>query len=72
MLFNIYSIEFLYLVKDTETYNYPADTIIFAHGSDLCSILESLEGDTALLSLWLENNYVEANEDRRYLLVFGE
>ena len=55
LLFNIYINDFFYLVKDTEVCNYADDTTIFACGSDLVSVLESLEGDAALLSLWFEN-----------------
>ena len=71
LLFNIYINDFFYLVKDTEICNYADDTTIFACGSDLGSVLESLEGDAALLSLWFENNYVKMNEDKSHLLVFG-
>ena len=71
LLFNIYINDFFYLVKDTEICNYADYTTIFACGSDLGSILESLEGDAALLSLWFENNYVKMNEDKSHLLVFG-
>ena len=68
---NIYINDFFYLVKDTEICYYVDDTTIFACGSDLGSILESLERDAALLSLWFENNYMEMNEDKSHLLVIG-
>ena len=71
LLFNIYINDFFYLVKDTEICNYADDTTIFACGSDLGSVLRSLEGDAALLSLWFENNYMKMNEDKSHLLVFG-
>ena len=71
LLFNIYINDFFYLAKDTEICNYADDTTIFACGSDLGLILESLEGDAALLSLWFENNYMKMNEDKSHLLVFG-
>ena len=58
-------------MKDTEICNYADDTTIFACGSDLGPILESLERDAALLSLWFENNYMEMNEDKSHLLIFG-
>ena len=67
----IYINDVFYLVKDTEICNYADDTTIFACGSDLGSVLESLEGDAALLSLWFENNYMKMNEDKSHLLVFG-
>ena len=44
LLFNIYINDFFYLVKDTEICNYADDTTIFACGSDLDSVVESLEG----------------------------
>ena len=34
------------------------------------SILESIERDATLLSLWFENNYMKMNEDESHLLVF--
>ena len=71
LLFNIYIKDFFYLVKDTEICNYADDTTIFACGSDLGLVLESLEGDAALLSLWFENNYMKMSEDKSHLLVFG-
>ena len=71
LLFNICINDIFYLVKDTEICNYADDTI-FACGSDLASVLESLEGDAALLSLWFENNYMKMNEDKSHLLVFGK
>ena len=62
LLFNIYINDFFYLVKDTEICNYADDTTIFACGSDLGSVLGSLEGDAALLSLSFENNYMKMNK----------
>ena len=35
------------------------------------SIVESIERDATLLSLWLENNFMKMNEDKSHLLVFG-
>ena len=58
-LFNLYINDFFYLVKDTEICNYADDTTIFACGSDLGSILESLERDAILLSLWFANIYMK-------------
>ena len=58
-------------MKDTEICNYTDGTTIFAYGSDMCSILKSLEEDASLLSLRFLNNYMKMNEDKSYLLVFG-
>ena len=58
-------------MKGTEICNYADDTTIIACGSDMCSILKSLEEDASLLSLWFENNYIKMNEDKSHLLVFG-
>ena len=58
-------------MKGTEICNYADDTTIFAFGSDMCSILKSLEEDASLLSFWFENNYMKMNEDKSHLLVFG-
>ena len=41
---NIFTNDFFYLAKDTEICNYADDTTIFAYGSNMCSILKSLEG----------------------------
>ena len=60
-----------HLVKDTDICNHADDTTIFACGSNLVSILESLERIATLLSLWFENNYMKMNEDKSHLLVFG-
>ena len=70
LFFNIF-INHCYLVKGTEICNYADDTTIFAYGSDMCSILKSLEEDASLLSLWFENNYLKVNDDKSHLLVFG-
>ena len=71
LLLNIWINNFLYLVKDTEICKYADDTTIFACCSDLGSVLESLEGNAALLSLWFENNYMKMNDDKSHLLAFG-
>ena len=71
LLFNLYFNDFFYLVKETEICNYADDTTVFVCGSDLGSILESLERDAALLCLWFENNFMKMNEDKSHLLVFG-
>ena len=55
-------------MKVAEICNYADDTTIFAYGSDLGSVLESLEGDASLLSLWFENNYMKMNEDKSHCL----
>ena len=71
LLFKIFINDFFYLVKGTEIYNNADDTTIFACGSDMCSILKSLEKDASLLSLWFENSYMKMTEDKSHLLVFG-
>ena len=71
LLFNKFINDFFYLVKGTEVCNYADNTTIFACGSDMCSILKSLEEDASLLSLWFENSYMKMNEDKSHLLVFG-
>ena len=58
-------------MKDTEICNYADDTTIFACGSDLGLILEPLERDATLLSLWFENNYMKMSEDKSHLLSSG-
>jgi len=58
-------------VKDTEICNYEDDTIIFACGPDMCSILTLLEEGASLSSLRIESNYMKVNEDKSHLLVFG-
>ena len=55
----------------TENCNYADDTPIFACGSDMSSILKSLEEDASLLSLWFKNNYMKMNEDKSQLLICG-
>ena len=71
LLFNIFINDFFYLVKDTDICNYADEATSFACGPDICSILESLEEDASLLSLWIENNYMKVNDDKSHLLVFG-
>ena len=58
-------------MKDTEICNYEDDTIIFACGPDMCSILTLLEEGASLSSLRIESNYMKVNEDKSHLLVFG-
>ena len=71
LLCNTFINDLFYLVKGTEICNYADDTTIFAYGSDMCSILKSLEEDASLLSLWFENNYMKMSDDKNHLLVFG-
>ena len=44
VLVNIFTNNFFYLAKDTKICNYADDTTIFAYGSNMCSILKSLDG----------------------------
>ena len=59
------------LANATDICNYVDDSTFFAYGSDMCSILQSLEEDASLLSLLLENNYMEMNLDNSHLLVLS-
>ena len=58
-------------MKDTKICTDADDTIILAYGSDLCSVLGSLEGDASLSSLWFGNNYMKVSEDRSHFLSWG-
>ena len=49
LLFNIFINDLFYLVKNAEICNYSDDATIFACGSDMCSILKSLEGNASYL-----------------------
>ena len=57
-------------MKGTEISNYADDTSILAYGSNMRSILKSLQEDASLLSLWFENNYMKENGDKSHLLAF--
>ena len=58
-------------MKDTQICNYADHITIFACGSDMCSVIKSLEEGASLLSLWFESNYMKMNKDKGHLLVFG-
>ena len=40
-------------------------------GTELDSILKSLEKDASLLSNWFANNYMKMNDNKSHLLVLG-
>ncbi len=70
-IFNICINDLFFLVTDTEMCNYADDTTIFSCGYEIDNILETLQRDANLLSDWFVDNYMEMNDDKSHLLMFG-
>ena len=72
LLFNIFINDILFLLSETEIYNYADDTTIYCSHQELQEVTIRLENDTAKLSTWFAGNFMKLNEEKCHLLVFGE
>ena len=71
LLFNIFISDIFFFVNNTNICNYADDTIIYACNSDLNTIINRLEIDSAVLAKWFSENYMKLNEDKCHLMIFG-
>ena len=53
----------------TNFYNYVDDTTFNACESDLDSLIQRLENDSALAIEWFEGNYMKLNNDKCHLVL---
>ena len=60
-----------FFVNNTNICNYADDTTIYACNSDLNTIINRLEIDSAVLAKWFSENYMKLNEDKCHLMIFG-
>ena len=72
LLFNIFINDIFFLLNETEICNYADDTTIYCSHKELQEVTLRLENDTVKLSNWFAENFVELNEEKCHLLVFGE
>ena len=49
--------------------NYADDTTVYAVENDTASLLNTLEKDMEILTIWFENNYFKLNADKCHLLI---
>ena len=71
LLFNIFINDIFFFVNNTNICNYADDTTIYACNSDLNTIINRLEIDSAVLAKWFSENYMKLNEDKCHLMIFG-
>ena len=71
MFFNIYLNDLFYLFTNTMVCNLADDTTAYACDIDLVSLLRKIEHDTLSAILWFEYNYMQLNQDKCHLLIFG-
>ena len=71
LLFNIYLNDLFFILKDTEPCNFADDTMPFACGLDITSVVNRLEKDSLLAIVWFEENYMKLNEDKCHFLICG-
>ena len=56
-------------MKDFEIANYPDGSIPFSTKINHKSVVEELEISSSVLLTWLQNNYINVNTDKSYLLL---
>ena len=71
LLFDIYLNSVFLLVESTGVCNFADDTTFFACEKDLNSLINILEHDSLLATEWIENNYMNLNQEKCNLLVSG-
>ena len=71
LLFTIFINDIFFFVNNTNICNYADDTTIYACNSDLNTIINRLEIDSAVLAKWFVENYMKLNEDKCHLMIFG-
>ena len=71
LLFNIFINDIFFFVNNTDICNYADDITIYACNSDLNTIINRLETDSAVLAKWFSKNYMKLNEDKCHLMIFG-
>ena len=68
LLFNIFINDIFFFVNNTDICNYADDTTIYACNSDLNTIINRLEIDSAVLARWFSKNYMKLNEEKCHLV----
>ena len=71
LLFNIYLNDLFFFLKDVGICNSAGDTTTYISDKRLENVLKSLEKNTMLAILWIENNYMKLNTDKCHLIVSG-
>ena len=71
LLFNIYSSDLFFALKDVEVCNFADDTTPFVCDLELNTALTKLEENSAIALTWFETNYMKLNSDKCHLLVSG-
>ena len=69
VLFNIYLNDLLFFLLDINICNFADDTTPLVCDETLESVLDKLGGNSELVILWFENNYMKLNTDKCHLLI---
>ena len=71
LLVNVYVSDPFFMVKDTAICNFADDTTILTANSCLDKVLERLETDALVLSMWFLESFMKLIEGKCHLLAFG-
>ena len=71
LLFNIFINDIFFFVNNTNICNFADDITIYACNSDLNTIINRLEIDSAVLAKWFAAKYMKLNKDKCHLMIFG-
>ena len=69
LLFKIYIIDLLFLIKSINLCNYSDDTTFYACDINLENLVRRLEHDSMLAIGWFGSNYMKLNQDKCHFLL---
>jgi hypothetical protein len=71
LLFNLYLNDLAYLKRQGKLLNYADDTLIYADHRDLSQATRYIQKDLNLSVKYFHNNYININNDKTQMIVFG-
>ena len=72
LLFNVFVSDMFLFVRCINICNYADDTTIFTCHPTLERIIRQLETNGTLVAKWFSDNYLKLNDDKSYLMIFGD
>ena len=72
LLFNIYLNDIFYFLDDHLLASYADDNTPYAVGKDVETVLNKLNNNTRILSLWFKDNYFKMNVEKCHLLITSQ
>ena len=72
LLFNIYIIDVLLFIQNSDICSYADDTAIYSCNKSLDIITHKLENDCNVALKWFADNFMKLNADKCRLMVLGQ